>query len=292
MIEDLNGCLWMIDFNARFPAWIFASSFSGCNLPAELIEHAIYSCGEKLREMEVKEELLLIAKTSPSSVETLLATANFVKKGVPFYLLPGKRQASENARASFTRSVIEMPRANITIDRTMRLPKCALSNHMTQNKGGRSSFRMNKSNPIPLVPLTTNLISDVTSLTANISKDLAEQVIERKALNRKNELDMVLRSIDRDLRALGTATLALLKDGPISTPKRVLCLGSISESLKRHQSIFCAAAIAAAVLASVKSTNHVSPLQIQLCNSVKVLSLGNLVAPTFNVLLILDFFLI
>jgi hypothetical protein len=37
-VQDFDGRLWLIDFNPRFPAWIFASTFANMNLPARLLE--------------------------------------------------------------------------------------------------------------------------------------------------------------------------------------------------------------------------------------------------------------
>ena len=38
-VEDISGQKFLIDFNARMPAWIYASIYSNFNLPAELILH-------------------------------------------------------------------------------------------------------------------------------------------------------------------------------------------------------------------------------------------------------------
>ena len=74
-IEDLDGKWHAIDWNPRFPAWIFASSFTGCNLPAALIQHVLHATRPDL--------------------------------GLPFP--SAAQQASLTARASFSRTVIEVP---------------------------------------------------------------------------------------------------------------------------------------------------------------------------------------
>jgi len=40
MIRDANGMLWLIEWNPRFPAWIYGATIAGHNLPALLIECA------------------------------------------------------------------------------------------------------------------------------------------------------------------------------------------------------------------------------------------------------------
>lgn len=39
-MEDISGDCWAIDWNPRFPSWIFACTYSGCNLPALLVTAA------------------------------------------------------------------------------------------------------------------------------------------------------------------------------------------------------------------------------------------------------------
>ncbi len=38
MVRDIEGNLWLIEWNPRFPAWIYGSTLSGHNLPALLVE--------------------------------------------------------------------------------------------------------------------------------------------------------------------------------------------------------------------------------------------------------------
>eukprot|EP01039_Chlorochromonas_danica_P008935 gene8935-9858_t len=40
-LDDKKNKWYIIDFNPRFPAWIFGGSLAGCNLPGDLIEHAL-----------------------------------------------------------------------------------------------------------------------------------------------------------------------------------------------------------------------------------------------------------
>ena len=41
-IEDMAGNWHAIDWNPRFPAWIFAGTYAGVNLPAALVQHALH----------------------------------------------------------------------------------------------------------------------------------------------------------------------------------------------------------------------------------------------------------
>ena len=251
MIEDLSGSLWMIDFNVRFPAWIFASSFSGCNLPAMLIEHAMYndSLKNRISADESKQDC--------------------------YSMLPGKREASQNAGAAFTRSTIEIPRSNITIERTTRVPACILSNHAYQNKGGRAVVTAKNGNPIPILPTKTmtndaldtadNNNIDTTSIDLRISDDFDKVKVNGTI----TAIAGVVQSIQNDVALLSEAALDLLEEEPCYTPRRILCMTSVVESLERHQRIFEMAARQARLLTS-KSGTRMHPINLQLCLSVKV----------------------
>ena len=251
MIEDLAGDLWMIDFNVRFPAWIFASTFSGCNLPGMLIEHAMYNDSLKRRISSDDSQLDM------------------------YRMLPGKREASQNAGAAFTRSTIEIPRSNCTIERTMRLPACILSDHAHQNKGGRGAIIEKNGDPIPILPNKTtsrskSKISDEDStgmhkmelnLPDDVDKDIAHDTIRAIA--------GVVQSIEKDVTTLCKAAHDLLVSEPCYTPRRVLCMASVKESLERHQRIFSMAARQARLKMSKYGT-RIHPMNLQLCLSVKV----------------------
>ena len=250
MIEDLSGSLWMIDFNVRFPAWIFASSFSGCNLPAMLIEHAMYNDSIKNR--------ILADGSKPDC----------------YSILPGKREASQNAGAAFTRSTIEIPRSNITIERTMRLPTCILSNHAYQNKGGRTVVTAKNDNPIPILPARTLTNDDPNTADENYlnikSSDLISDDVDKVPANSTSKaVAGVVQSVENDVAMLCAAAFALLESGPCYTPRRILCMTSVAESLERHQKVFEMAARQARLLMS-KSGTRMHPIDLQLCLSVKV----------------------
>ena len=77
-IEDVHGRRFAIDWNPRFPAWIFGASCVGVNMPAALIQHAMHASGRG-------------------------------KLGFP----EEDRAAVRHAIGGFSRTVIEIPMVNI-----------------------------------------------------------------------------------------------------------------------------------------------------------------------------------
>lgn len=51
-VEDISGDCWAIDWNPRFPSWIFACTYSGCNLPALLVTAAAASSNRSVSDRE------------------------------------------------------------------------------------------------------------------------------------------------------------------------------------------------------------------------------------------------
>ena len=45
-IEDIYGRWWCIDWNPRFPSWIYGGTFAGVNLPGMLLQHALCGIGK------------------------------------------------------------------------------------------------------------------------------------------------------------------------------------------------------------------------------------------------------
>ena len=82
-IEDLEGKLHAIDWNPRFPAWIFASSYTGCNLPAALVQHALH-----VRARKSNNAAALLQYPDPRQ---------------------RVQQAALTARVGFSRTIIEVP---------------------------------------------------------------------------------------------------------------------------------------------------------------------------------------
>ena len=267
MIQDLSGDLWAIDLNIRFPAWIFSTAYSGFNLPGNMIEHVMYA-----RECKVLGARSMQSYISSPYVEY-----------VPFLSLPGKREAMANATAAFTRSTIEIPRTNVTIERTIRLPYCSLSNHTPQNKGGSSSRGLKHKKPLPLLPavvaaaLTTLVPSNDTAIGSDDENNLCARnkliVLSDsissspvKSTETTRALVGVARRMSRDITALITAASQLLLKGPLITPHRVLCIATVTESLERHKLMLKSASN---IVNSSRASQEES-IELQMCLSVKV----------------------
>lgn len=261
MIQDLSGDLWAIDLNIRFPAWIFSTAFSGFNLPGNMIEHVMYA-----RECKVLGARSMQSYISSPYVEY-----------VPFLSLPGKRESMANATAAFTRSTIEIPRTNVTIERTIRLPYCSLSNHTPQNKGGSSTQRLKNKKPLPLLPaavaaaLTAQMTrsDDENNICArNKPKVLSDSMLSSpvKTTETTRALAGVARCMGRDITALSTAASELLLKGPLITPHRILCIATVTESLERHKLMLKSASN----IVNSSRASHEESIELQMCLSVKV----------------------
>ena len=268
MIQDLSGDLWAIDLNIRFPAWIFSTAYSGFNLPGNMMEHAVYA-----RECKVLGARSMQSYISSPYVEY-----------VPFLSLPGKRESMTNACAAFTRSTIEIPRTNVTIERTIRLPYCSLSNHTPQNKGGSSTQKQKNKKPLPLLPAAT-----AAALTALMppTDTGCDDCDDKNNLNARNKMKAfpdsnpsspqkstettralagLARCMSRDISALSTAATEFLSKGPLVTPHRILCTATVTESLQRHQLMLQSASN----IVNSSRAEDGSLIKLQMCLSVKV----------------------
>jgi diaminopimelate decarboxylase len=85
---------WVVDFNSRFPAWIFASTYAGCNLPALLVQGALRTQHpQKAAGVPCSSSAATNSDSgSASAEEETPSLCNF-----------------QAHRASFVRSVIEVP---------------------------------------------------------------------------------------------------------------------------------------------------------------------------------------
>jgi len=84
-----------VDFNPRFPAWIFASAYSGCNLPALLIAAAVQNHTSAEHYTHIKS-----AENHDTDSDLLSASTS----GVSVYEPPVMPQG-----VAFVRSLIEVP---------------------------------------------------------------------------------------------------------------------------------------------------------------------------------------
>jgi hypothetical protein len=234
MVRDLSGILWMIDFNARFPAWIFASSFSGYNLPGEFIEHAMLSHVEMMR----------IEETGALQSDKDTIELQSFEKRKDYYLLPEKREASENARAAFTRSLIEIPRVNVIIDRKMQSHGYSPPNSRPQIKSEEAAVPITIENFIPTLP-RMNILSSLELMTSSISFEgvttncenngtsQIKQYVDSKVMasnsGHSNAIAKGLAVIEKDFVKLGAAAIKFLQKGPTFTPKRLLCVELVQD---------------------------------------------------------------
>jgi hypothetical protein len=61
-IEDFDGAWHAIDWNPRFPAWIFGGCYAGVNLPAALVQHALHKISGGV--VPFPEDVLLASATA------------------------------------------------------------------------------------------------------------------------------------------------------------------------------------------------------------------------------------
>jgi diaminopimelate decarboxylase len=95
---------WVVDFNPRFPAWIFASTYADCNLPALLVQAAV-----RAQQLQAATHCnSSAASTSDSS--SAFAEADSGSGGAAEAPSPCNLQV---CRASFVRSVIEVPLVHV-----------------------------------------------------------------------------------------------------------------------------------------------------------------------------------
>ena len=83
-MEDLSGDCWAIDWNPRFPSWIFACTYSGCNLPALLVTAAAAAAAAGGSGSEESSRAAAAAMSMSLSLQSV----------------------------SFTKTIVEIPRLN------------------------------------------------------------------------------------------------------------------------------------------------------------------------------------
>lgn len=161
-IEDLSGEMYLIDWNCRFPAWIFASSYTNLNLPAEFILHYLH-------------------KTS--------------------YKPPIQ---DSNTIVEFVRSCIEVPCNNIVTQREIHFNKIS-HGRTDSNKTAKTSNFDNQSQ------------DGVMNIMNGDNKSSSAATLQHE--NQLSKLCEYLENIDSEL----------------VTPKRLLYLPLIADSLQRNE---------------------------------------------------------
>jgi diaminopimelate decarboxylase len=97
---------WVVDFNPRFPAWIFASTYADCNLPALLVQAA----ERALQPQAATHCNSSAASTSDSSSASAEADSGSGSGDAEEAPSPCNVQVR---RASFVRSVVEVPLVHV-----------------------------------------------------------------------------------------------------------------------------------------------------------------------------------
>jgi diaminopimelate decarboxylase len=95
---------WVVDFNPRFPAWIFASTYAGCNVPALLVQAAVRA------QQTLAATHCNSSAASTSDSGSASAEADSGSGGAEEAPSPCNFQVR---RASFVRSVVEVPLVHV-----------------------------------------------------------------------------------------------------------------------------------------------------------------------------------
>eukprot|EP01031_Cornospumella_fuschlensis_P026784 gene26784-32363_t len=233
-LQGLQKKWFIIDFNPRFPAWIHGGSFSGVNLPGDLLEHA-----------------LRVRRTKTTTKNTMAEAANW---SYSRYLVI--------TPTAFSRSVVEQPVANVDMGQRAYLPghgavsmkstrgdveeKEAIEKLQKQQQKRRQASRDDAEE--------SNVDDRTTVVTASNSDDLSsDQDAHRWWLDLVAAGDQVLRSHSNDNReVLGTG---------LKTPSYILSAPMLRGALQRHGAVVQRAVTAAKSSASM--------LRAQMCLSVK-----------------------
>eukprot|EP01032_Pedospumella_encystans_P017075 gene17075-19465_t len=164
---------WVVDFNPRFPAWIFASAYSGCNLPALLLSAAVQDC----TDMESRPKSTGGAGESPnfSSTSDMAVDEPLV---VPHSV-------------AFVRSLIEIPVVHTPHNRV--LPR--LGGGSFAGVKGKAGLRAQR------FPTSCNIVpqTDMQDPQGNSCGAVAQGTSE------------AFRHLTNDLRRLTTTTLSLIR---------------------------------------------------------------------------------
>jgi hypothetical protein len=231
--------LWCIDFNARFPAWIFASSFCGFNLPAELISHAMETNNNIDIDNNDKNDNDKNDNNNNKDNNNN-NNNNKISKSASTRL-----EKCTNVKASFSRSTIELPRYHQVRGRSIHYVKSTSFSDKSAGKNNQISNIKHSSNKIPYFP---NNDEKSNSIYINKFKD----DIERLCLS---------------------ASIQIQQNDNLTTPKRILNMETIAIALDSYKELMEKSSLEAHLLTSnnnsSKSNNNSSKINIQMCISVK-----------------------
>ena len=202
---------WVVDFNPRFPAWIFASAYSGCNLPALLVAAAVQQ-----NILETRSENTGNKDDTPTSTTSSTSESDSDTSGMLGYSTLAAELPFTN-RVSFVRSLIEIPVVH-TLHRR-RLPSHAGGAHLGKKKGKEDSLPCEQASSYNVLP----------HISSSILKG-------EYGMYGVNEAFLLLA---HDLRRLTTTTKSLIRaDAVACTPRYILCTLTLENTLQRMQKLF------------------------------------------------------
>ena len=130
---------WVVDFNPRFPAWIFAATYADCNLPALLVRAAVQEWNAHSQEK---------SNTMPNSNASTSGSNGTIDHHLQVY-----PTASKVHLTSFLRSVIEIP--VVHTQHTRKLPSFLSEGQARCQKGGKGASQAGARKglfPYPILP--------------------------------------------------------------------------------------------------------------------------------------------
>src|SRR6185436_6663550 len=68
ILRDVDGRRWLLEWNPRFPAWVYGAALAGRNLPAALVRHAL-GLGDGPRALSGSAEFTRVVVEVPVRVE-------------------------------------------------------------------------------------------------------------------------------------------------------------------------------------------------------------------------------
>lgn len=234
--QEKPGAWYLIDFNPRFPAWISACCYTGCNLPADMVAHAIMDEDKRSANQDESH---------------VLADSSLVQRNLQRYL---------SFRAvSFAKSVIEVPLDHYDIG------KHSLTWDENQSKGMHKAQARNGANTTDISMEERASVNNNNGRMNEIDMDeldhhrlISRCTMKHVTTNNPNDLSTLLSAIDT----------AIDKHTIQRTPTYVVSQNLIRSALQRHEQ-FVQQALDAATKDVEKVHHQSSNLECQLCVSIK-----------------------
>jgi diaminopimelate decarboxylase len=195
---------FVIDFNPRLPAWIMATCFTGCNLPADLLAHAIARRGEGDKSLPV------------------VRSGNYSK-----------------ARGHFTRSVVEVPQCNYAVHRQSQDISSLIA--VSKRAGGAGSTTHSRSlvrktpNTFDVDPAGNIGYDDENKSSSSDISVISPLCSSPSVASLQKSPEWVL-SLCRAASHVMDDPVAVERGSTVATPCYILCRNTIEESLNAHKS--------------------------------------------------------